>query len=303
MRVRAIIGLLLAAGILSGCLLRDDGPPPEAPPEIPVTDSARPASGREIKPVNDTPIDPGRPGFGLGTCYSFEGKQTVALFFADDEESAWTGQEIESFTDSILLPALEFLMSEAGRWGRELSFDVRRYSSALSPELTLRIEGTAARTDSDLADRLAACFDAESAMDFHAALCGEYESQSVIWLLCFDKPGTSFTRMQFSEGIADAVEHTVLFADFPSHPSGSWKASRRRACTAAHELLHLFGAEDFYTHDTRNQLAAAHFPDDIIYRNADSITELSVGPVSAYLVGWTDKRPALLDESGWNLQN
>lgn len=85
---------------------------------------------------NDNQIEVYRSRYGLGTCHSFEGKQTVILFFMDDDESAWDEEEVAGFTEKRIFPALAFLQEQSESWGVDLSFEVKRYSTALSEGLT-----------------------------------------------------------------------------------------------------------------------------------------------------------------------
>jgi hypothetical protein len=53
-----------------------------------------------------------------------------------------------------------------------------------------------------------------------------------------------------------------------------------------HELLHLFGATDFYYHDTVEQ-AADRYLGDSIMASADAFAP--VDDMTAYLIGWTEE--------------
>lgn len=68
------------------------------------------------------------------------------------------------------------------------------------------------------------------------------------------------------------------------------------SATMAHELLHLYGAWDLYetfeVSAEQASLAEDHFPDDIMRRTDDDLDALSVGPLTAWRVGWAPMREA-----------
>ena len=76
---------------------------------------------------------------------------------------------------------------------------------------------------------------------------------------------------------------------FTRYPDGRTTA----AATYAHEILHLFGAGDLYfPYDRvarRKEMARRAFPDDVMRRVDYDIATLSVGPFTAFRVGWLDE--------------
>ena len=60
----------------------------------------------------------------------------------DDDESAWDKDEVIEFTEERVFPALSFLQEQAERWGVNLSFEVKRYFTALSEGLDMTYKGT-----------------------------------------------------------------------------------------------------------------------------------------------------------------
>ena len=60
----------------------------------------------------------------------------------DDDESAWDKDEVIEFTEERVFPALSFLEEQAERWGVNLSFEVKRYFTALSEGLDMTYKGT-----------------------------------------------------------------------------------------------------------------------------------------------------------------
>ena len=75
-----------------------------------------------------------------------------------------------------------------------------------------------------------------------------------------------------------------------------------RASTVAHEILHLFGAEDYYIDDERRALAERHFLDDIMLMDTHRLSGLSVAEATAYSVGWTDQIPEVCRYDDWAVE-
>jgi hypothetical protein len=108
-------------------------------------------------------------------------------------------------------------------------------------------------------------------------------------LLCLHvhKPGLSYNLAHY-----DGVEDTYLaerMICFTRYPDGRPTA----AATYAHEILHLFGAGDLYfPYDRashRKEMARRYFPDDVMRRVDYDMSRLTVGPFTAFRVGWLYK--------------
>ena len=304
MRLIKIISALLLTLILL-CFVGCGG---EEEPESSVrVEDCGPLScyGEGVTLINDNKIEAYRSRYGLGTCHTLEGDQTVVLFFIDDEESYWTEAEVRDFTALRVIPALEFLCEEAATWGIELSFTVKRYSTPLSDGLSLRYDGEVIQdfnrhgSTKDLPKQCAAVFGFENEIDFLAALTEEHKNENIIPLMLLSKDGTAISRPQLSEQIVDHMEHAILFTDRLSERENNWRYSRSRIATIAHEILHLFGAEDYYLTDGRLTLAEEHYPDDIMLLDTYDISALRVREMTAYAVGWIREPPALCFEAKW----
>ena len=69
--------------------------------------------------------------------------------------------------------------------------------------------------------------------------------------------------------------------------------------TIAHELLHLFGAEDFYYPESREALAKEVYPEDIMLCDMPDLDHFTLGEYTAYTLGWTDSVPDVCQDPGW----
>jgi len=259
--------------------------------------------GKNILLENDNKIEQYRAHYGLGTCHSLEGKQTVVLFFMDDDESAWNQSEVIEFTKKRVFPALSFLQDQAKQWGVELSFEIKRYSSALSGGLDMVYHGTVIKdlsisgSTKDLPKQAAAILGFDSELEMLAALMEEYGNDNIIPLMLIDKDGLAYARNQLSEKIVDHVEHAVIFSDPLGYETGSWLWSV--SATIAHEILHLFGAEDYYKPYNRLVLAEKFYINDIMLLDSRRLSQLNIGTYTGYCIGWTDQIPEICYNKKW----
>lgn len=263
------------------------------------------SDGAEIELINDNPIPDYRSHYGLGTCHTLEGEQTVLLFFIDDGESLWTKEDITQFTELRILPALDFLQNEAQSWGKELTFKIKRFSNPTSDGLDMTYDGTVikdlniAGSTKDIPEQLAVAFGFADELKLLAAFAEEFETENIIPLVFVNKDGTAYARHQLSEQIVDHLEHAVIFSEPLGVTANTWRFSGRRTATIAHEILHLFGAEDYYLTDNRLRLAEKHFKDDIMLLDTFTISRLHIRECTAYHIGWTDELPEVWKDEKW----
>lgn len=308
MKRNGIIVLLVLSMLLSGCapykLYKEDLNDFESSFDIEEC-SAPTKTGHNIVLENNNVIQQYREHYGLGVCHSLEGNQTIALFFVDDEESSWDSEQIVAFTNRIIIPALEFLQNQAKQWGVDLSFQIKRYSTALSDGPDMIYDGSVIKdlsisgSTKDIPKQIATIFGFGSELELFKALVEEYESESIIPLMLINKDGTAYARNQLSEQIVDGIEHAVIFADPLDSPNGFWKYSNRRAATTAHEILHLFGAEDYYIDPDRLRLAEKFYIDDIMLMDNYSLSKLKIDKATAYYIGWSDEVPEVCYDEKW----
>ncbi len=248
--------------------------------------------------ITDERQDPLRPAYELANCRKLEGKPVVVLIFMDDNESYWQEDEVLAFTEEHILVGLDYLEKNAKKWGVELDFVIESYSTPLSG-YEIKYEGTVnpnlhnGGSTKDVLDHAAADIGCEGNWELYSYYKAKYPNDDIIFLNFLNKSGTSYTRNAISMGYLEYSEHCVLFANNLSGSKGS------RASTIAHEILHLFGAEDYYVSMSREFLANQAYPDDIMLWQFERIQDNTIGDCTAYSVGWTDKAPAVCYDDRW----
>lgn len=64
-------------------------------------------------------------------------------------------------------------------------------------------------------------------------------------------------------------------------------------------MLHLFGAEDFYTPHARKEIAEKKYSKDIMLHQEYEIQKNNIGDATAFYIGWTDTVPEVLYDRNW----
>ncbi len=249
--------------------------------------------------IIDTYQEKYRPNYLLGNCKNLKGNPLVVLLFIDDDESSWSAKEVTEYTTKYVNEGLTYLEDKAKEWGVELKFTTKSYSTPLS-DYTLRYEGSVIKdlringSSKDVLDQAAYDMGYSSNWELYSKLRTEHDSnEDVIFLTFINKAGKSYTRHIISTGRTSYSEHCVLFSNYLEGDSFGCKAS-----TVAHELLHLFGAEDFYN-GYREILAYQTYPKDIMLWMPKEAYENEIGDFTAYTIGWTDTIPQICYNEYW----
>ena len=127
----------------------------------------------------------------------------------------------------------------------------------------------------------------------------QFQTEEIVCFTIFNKDGTSYA-LNPKRGYEDhnVREHCIIFA----YDRGSNKENAivgGQSSVIAHEMLHLFGAEDFYTPLNRKEMAEKKFPNDIMLHQEYQILGNNIGVATAFYIGWTDTVPEVLYDRNW----
>ncbi len=239
-----------------------------------------------------------REDYALGTCQQLRGTVSVVLFYMNDFESNWTNGQITKFTEKEVEPGLEFLEKQALKYGVELNFEIASVHKSVyyDDEVIVSVRDTGLATIDVLtqAARGIGFADTEEMLD---SFRKEYGTDEVVCFTIFHKNGTAYAINPKRGATPFVDEHCIVFVrDLNSSgndPEGS------QASIIAHEMLHLFGAEDFYASASRKQLARALYPSDIMLGANYDVRTNTLGKATAFYIGWTDEIPDILYDEGW----
>ena len=317
MRKFTALMMLLCLLFLSGCAPASEAPtvpeeafPPAAtdePAEAPA-EATEAATEEPTEPPTEAPTEPPRlsdstrPDYDLGSCRSLEGSPWVVMIFLDDDESAWEAEAARLHAETQILPGLAFLEEKAALWERELAFQTRVFVADPAAGETLRYPGTVEADimtnppTGDLLTQAALALGYDSPEQMDAALREETGGE-IVYLLLLNKDGRSYSMDDSENDGTDMLEYCVLFTHFTDYTYVTGPS------TVAHEVLHLFGAEDYYdpygTHPQRAVLAESLYPNDIMLRVYLDISYNTLEAFTAYTVGWSHTLPEECRQTGW----
>lgn len=282
-------------------------PTSQPEPSVPSGSSDLNSSGVQTPSSDVEPIEPNinlmRKYYALGNCQALKDRPVIMLFYIDDNESAWDEASVIDFTENQVKIGLDYLETSAAQWGVTLDFELvvhstphtgnaYKYEGVVEPDL--RTNGST----KDVLDKVAQDLGYASNWEMHKSFEAQYPDREIIYLTFFNKKGISYTRHQITSGFMEYAEHSVIFVDYLTAPENS-RDIGTRSSVIAHELLHLFGAEDFYTTTAREKLADEFYPTDIMLWQFENISENSIGAFTAFSIGWTDTVPDICHNDNW----
>ena len=190
----------------------------------------------------------------VGSCKTLSGDVGICVVFVNDSVSSWVTVEKNNFLDSYYDEMSE-LKQIALSYGVDLTIHLRYTSSSISvaaqPDSSDWIKTAATGAGFESLDKMAT----ELKQQF------SYKECAVVFVL--NKQGRAYAQSRSYN--TDKTEYCVLYAGEDA---------------SKHELLHLFGAQDYYYPKEVTAAANELLPNSIM-NSGDDIDELS-----AYTIGW-----------------
>ena len=255
-----------------------------------------------IKGEYADPVDPFRPGHNLGTCKNLSGRPYILYLFVSDNESTWNAYDAENFIFNNINPALTWLEQQAAYWDVYLDFDAGYYITGNGT--TCHYNGILNDFDStlnnDVLEQISASLGFSSKEYMHSMMQQWTGCTDILYMVIPNKPGRCFAIMDWTNDGYDYMEYNMIFAQPKYTAYGTYEAI---PATIAHEILHNFGAEDYYSEGTarvrREQIAQEWFPGDVMLALYYDINYNYVGPNTAHNVGWRDVSHISCHQDGW----
>lgn len=256
------------------------------------------AEAQNEKDGNDT-----RPSYQLGTCHALEDDIFFVTLFLDDAESRWDVDSMENYWRDTIYPGLDYLEKEAARYHIQLDFETAGYSTGMSEGITVRYPGVVGKDategdySKDVLEKAVASLGFPSVDVFHERMLEFSGKDQVVILVAVNKPGQNYAMPDQTADEHQFIEYAILFSHYLDVDTRTLPSS------AAHEVLHLFGAEDYYdpygTLPARKQLADRIYPHDIMNHIYYDISANAIGSFTAYSVGWLHTLPSECDCPQW----
>jgi len=243
-------------------------------------------------------FDPLREDYNYGTCKQLRGDVAVVLFFMDDFESSWTEEEIDVFVRNEIEPAFAYLEKQAEKYSVELDLTIKATHSSLyyDDEVITSINETGYATI-DVLRQAAKGLHYASTERMLENFRSLYKTEEVVCFTLFDKNGTAYAINPKRNYTGRLDEHCIVFSR-DLNPTGKEPVGSQSS-VIAHEMLHLYGAEDYYASASRKALAVMLYPNDLMLYTAYYLSLNTLGDATAFYIGWTDQAPKVLSQENW----
>ncbi|MBQ3529056.1 MAG: hypothetical protein IJA47_01025 [Oscillospiraceae bacterium] len=188
-------------------------------------------------------------------CKTLLGNVAVAVVMVNDSASQWDDKATAELRTALQDNGRE-VIADAKAYGADLSLTFHYYTANITGDV-----GTDG--EKDWQDQALESAGLPSVSKVHKYLTKQHSAKEAPLMFVLNKSGRATTS------VTD-VEWITMF-----HKSGYDGFE--------HELLHIFGAKDFYYPKEVKQWAVKYFPDSIMNTDGEEVDSLT-----AYLVGWTD---------------
>lgn len=245
-----------------------------------------------------------RAWYDLGNCGTLTRNPTLVVLFVDDAESTWNEPLMQHFQNVQIAKAVEWLEQQAAKYGVPLDIQTKFYHGTLENGGKVYYPATVAHgpdeDDYDLLESVVGHMNEGTGDQFFAKLRRDNGGEDVMFLCMVNKDGLSYARGH-ADPYSQILEYAVVYARHTDVPVTDTlhQKTHNRASVIAHELLHLFGAEEMYEPNGRNEMAKEKYLKDVMLWTESFIARNEITEFTAYCIGWTDTVPAVCYDPNW----
>ncbi len=237
-----------------------------------------------------------RKNYGVGSCYNMKSSICYYLIFLDDKESSWSEKDKKRFISDKFEPSLNFLHEKAKNYDVVLDDKYKVHDSKIMYSSIVDADVVTNGSQDEILPALAKSMGYASVRSMNINLRIDLDVQQVAYLVVLNKKGRSY-KHSYTLNSLEKYEYCVFFNDTIIFENGNCTS------TIAHEILHLFGAEDYYdpygNYPEREKLAKKLYPNDIMNETFKNINDAEIGKFTAYTVGWLDTMPEECNVPEW----
>lgn len=219
-----------------------------------------------------------------GSAKVLEGRIYVLTIITGDRQ--WS----QNVTDSVfgmIRTAQQWLSQQASRYGKTVSFENGCFGHPTPIAFDIASGTGSGKESVDVIWQLMKKIGYERPIDFTTWAKEKAGCDSSLVLVFADKPGRSYAISYHEDYDKEKyyLEGVVLFTKYNT-------GCQLMPAGIAHEICHLFGAEDLYEtfkQTKENELLARKlYPNDIMLRVSYNINELRIDEMTAWFMGLTD---------------
>lgn len=218
----------------------------------------------------------------------------MVVIFMDDDESSWTTKETKDYYTDQIIPNCNFIEHQARKYDQKVYLISKLFQS--NEKVHLKYKG---KFDDnyykriDALEQVANCLGYKNKNEFDAHIKEEVKGNQVIYMVILNKKGSSVAYCDSVRRKEDFIQHCICRNNYTN---GS---DKRFMGSFAHEILHLFGAEDYYKPEKIKQLATQLCPNDIMLQTHNYIAMNEINEYTAYCIGWLEKYPEQYKHADW----
>ena len=210
-------------------------------------------------------------GINSGCCLKLLGKVVIVAFLVDDAESRWTDTAREKFVE-VLKQSADEIMRQSG-FSKSKLMIAYAHCKVSVPYVVTR------KNHENCVKDVLTQFGFGKISEYQKHYEKKFARDEAPMLFVFNKPFRSYAARAVcksfheKEAVTDANEWAFI----------SYKAEHENKNTLIHELMHQFGAIDYYYPSQVKALAGAYFPGSIM----DGGTVID--PLTRYVIGWDEE--------------
>ncbi|WP_337174347.1 hypothetical protein [Paludisphaera sp.] len=260
-----------------------------------------PRHSRYVGPFRDEDRTPDRPGmpWRRTPCPPLRGRVVLVSLFVGADGRGWSDAEVARHLAS-LGRAARWMEEEAGRYGVEAGVGIADVYFAVEGETAEEVDILVAQSGGEvglfeanmgvraitLMSRAAAALGFRDAVDFVQEVAARLPGATVAWLLHLRLAGRSYA-VPLDHTDLEGISLAFCHARQANFTEPLIRPPAPRAAVMAHEVLHLFGAQDKYG------WPLSHFRggvthSDVMRLESERLSDLSVDPLTASELGWLD---------------
>lgn len=250
----------------------------------------------------EAPHDAARPEHDIGSCLSLSQDAAIIILFAKDDVSSWDDASVSAVYQRVE-EAAQFLRENAASYGYDLTLPVYCYTDNDNREIRYSGVISSGGPQLDALSGIAENWGYDSELKMHEALQKYTGMEQLAYIVVHNKEGYAYAQSQSRRSQWNDwcdPEYCVLSVRSEggyTFPSASY----------AHELLHLFGAQDLYRkeigdsvyNDKRARLCQKLCPESIMLNSWNDLSRAKISGFTAYCVGWIDFLPSNYNVSDW----
>ena len=249
-----------------------------------------------------TACDAARTEYGIGSCHSLSQDAAIIILFAGDDVSSWDDASVSEVYQRVEAAA-QLLRDTAASYGYELTLPVYYYTDNERREIRYTGVISTGGAQLDALSGIAENWGFADKQAMHEALQEYTGMDQLAYIVAHNKSGYAYAQSQSFMSSYTAwcdPEYCVLAVR-------SEYGEIFPAASYAHELLHLFGAQDLYRKDInsviyneqRAALCQKLCPGELMLNSWIDLSKADISGFTAYCVGWIDFLPGNYNVRGW----